>query len=59
MSSREFNRDDDPTERAAQPADSAGISALVAHPESADIDFEPPRLGDEPVQPADFGTAAQ
>jgi prevent-host-death family protein len=25
----------------------AGIRSLLAHPQSEDIDFEPPRLGDE------------
>ena len=27
-----------------------GIRALLAHPESEDIEFEPPRLGDEPLR---------
>ena len=27
---------------------------LLAHPESAEIEFEPPRLGDERLRPADF-----
>jgi PHD/YefM family antitoxin component YafN of YafNO toxin-antitoxin module len=29
----------------------AGIRALLAHPESEDIVFEPPRLGDERLRP--------
>jgi len=28
----------------------AGIRALLAHPESEDIVFEPPRLGDDPLR---------
>jgi prevent-host-death family protein len=30
------------------------ILDLLAMPEAAEIDFEPPRLGDEPVRLADF-----
>jgi len=30
------------------------IADLLANPEAAKIDFEPPRMGDEPIQPADF-----
>ena len=33
----------------------AGIRALLSHPESQDVAFEPPRLGDEPLRPADSG----
>jgi hypothetical protein len=29
-----------------------GIRALLAHPESDDVAFEPPRLGDEPLRPS-------
>lgn len=32
-----------------------GIRALLAHPESEDITFEPPRLGDEPPPLVDLG----
>lgn len=32
----------------------AGIRELLAHPESADIAFEPPRLGGEAVRPAEL-----
>jgi prevent-host-death family protein len=30
------------------------IRALLADPESEEMEFEPPRLGDEPPRPADF-----
>ncbi len=30
------------------------ILDLLAMPEAAEIEFDPPRLGDEPVRPADF-----
>jgi prevent-host-death family protein len=32
-----------------------GIRALLAHPESEDVTFEPPRLGDDPLQLPDPG----
>jgi hypothetical protein len=32
-----------------------GIRALLAHPESEDVAFEPPRLGDDPLQLPDPG----
>jgi len=32
-----------------------GIRALLAHPESKDVAFEPPRLGDDPLQLPDPG----
>jgi prevent-host-death family protein len=30
------------------------IADLLASPEAAKIDFDPPRVGEEPVRPADF-----
>ena len=33
----------------------AGIRALLAHPESEDIVFEPPRLGDDRLRLVAFG----
>jgi prevent-host-death family protein len=30
------------------------ILDMLAMPGAGDIDFEPPRLGDEPIRPADF-----
>lgn len=30
----------------------AGIRALLAHPESEEVAFQPPRLGDEVLRPA-------
>jgi hypothetical protein len=30
------------------------IHELLSDPEAAAIDFEPPRMGDEPIRPADF-----
>jgi PHD/YefM family antitoxin component YafN of YafNO toxin-antitoxin module len=30
------------------------IVDLLATPEAAEIEFDPPRLGDQPVRPADF-----
>jgi len=32
----------------------ASILDMLAMPGIGDIDFEPPRLGDEPIRPADF-----
>ena len=32
-----------------------GIRALLSHPESEDVAFEPPRLGDDRLQLAKFG----
>ncbi len=32
-----------------------GIRALLAHPESEDVEFEPPRIGSEPLQLVDLG----
>jgi prevent-host-death family protein len=32
-----------------------GLRALLSHPESEEIEFEPPRLGDEPLGSADLG----
>ena len=32
-----------------------GIRALLAHPESEDVAFEPPRLGGDPPRRADLG----
>ena len=32
-----------------------GIRALLAHPESEDVAFEPPRLGTEPMRPTALG----
>jgi prevent-host-death family protein len=32
-----------------------GIRALLAHPESEDVAFEPPRLGGDPLHRADLG----
>jgi hypothetical protein len=32
-----------------------GIRALLAHAESEDVAFEPPRLGDDPLQLPDLG----
>jgi prevent-host-death family protein len=32
-----------------------GIRALLAHPESEDVPFEPPRLGDDPLRLPDLG----
>jgi hypothetical protein len=29
-----------------------GIRALLAHPESEEVDFEPPRLGHEVLRPS-------
>ena len=32
-----------------------GIRALLADPEGEDVAFEPARLGDDPLRPADLG----
>ncbi len=32
-----------------------GIRTLLAHPESENVAFEPTRLGDDPLRPADLG----
>jgi prevent-host-death family protein len=32
-----------------------GIGALLSHPESEDVVFEPPRLGDDRLRLAEFG----
>jgi Antitoxin Phd_YefM, type II toxin-antitoxin system len=33
----------------------SGIRALLSHPESEDVAFEPPRLGSDPLRLADLG----
>jgi len=33
----------------------AGIRALLAHPESEDVPFEPPKLDGDQLRPAQFG----
>jgi prevent-host-death family protein len=30
------------------------LRELLAHPESEDVEFDPPRMGDEPLRPADL-----
>ena len=36
-------------------AQGPGIRALLAHPESENVAFEPPRLGDDPLRLPDLG----
>lgn len=36
-------------------AQGPGIRALLSHPESEDVAFEPPRLGEDPLQPDELG----